>query len=549
MKRSVHFLILLTGMTLWSCNEESEIPTSTNKIPYLLNSDQSVVGPRVDLSQAGTIFPLLQSSLASSRIQSANFKLELLSEIKAPEVGGKSLQAANVRVTGDFLTISYNLEGSSYLGGIDIVNISQPNSPRLVTQILFEEGSVSDAFIEDDHLYFTGALDIDRVSGLSSPAIVGKIRLNEISEATDAYDQMDIPSFVGTYTEKGFGSYLATSGNSGGGLTILDENFQRTGFIDLPNARSVAVGDTTAAVLQGEPGRIAVLDEELKLINQFSIAGAGNPEAKGQVDYFNSFLAVAGGPEGVLIYNPVEGKLITTLEMNPIEGVADTDIVANGIIAEGNSLFMANGAAGLYVADLIGNELNILGTFDVNASANGVAVSDDLVIIANGTAGTRILNLTKSKPIQEGEIFNLDFSSVTRDELAVKGWIFQSFTQSGGELRGGRYGGPDRSNLINPSAPQKNQIKIPANQLVAVDELKVSIRRDQPYEVYVWLQKKDGSIENLGLTRLADNNSVQSLAFDLKGTENLDYVILGAAPAAGGYGRVYISKISMSGKF
>ncbi|GMQ30468.1 hypothetical protein [Algoriphagus confluentis] len=549
MKRHLPFILLLFILAIGSCTNDQESPSSPDEIPYRLDSNQGVLGARVDLSQAGTIFPLLQSSLSSSRIQTVDFKLELLSEVKPPQLNGQSLRAANVRISGDLLVISYNFEGSTYLGGMDIVNISQPNSPRLITQVLFEDGSVSDAYIEGGHLYFAGALDIDQISGLNSPAIVGKIRLNEASEATDAYTQVDLPSFVGTYTERGFGRYFATSGNSGGGLTIMDENFQRTGFIDLPNARSVAVGDTTAAVLQGEPGRIAVLDENLALINQFSIAGASNPEAKGQVNYFNSYLAVAGGLEGVLIYNPVEGKLITTLKMSPIEGVADPDIVANGLVSEGNSLFMANGAAGLYVADLIGNELEILGTFNVNASANGVAVREDLVVIANGTAGTRILNLTKSKPIQEGEIFNIDFSTTSRDELAVKGWVFQSFTQSGSELRGGRYGGPDRTNLLNPSASQKNQIKIPASQLIAVDELNVSIRRDQPYEVYVWFQKKDGSIENLGLTRLADNNSVQNLSFDLKGTENLDYVILGAAPAAGGYGRVFVSKVSMSGKF
>ncbi|GMQ24981.1 hypothetical protein Aoki45_16630 [Algoriphagus sp. oki45] len=549
MKRNALLLILVSGMIFWSCNDKAESPTAKGEIPYRLDSDQSVIGARVDVSQAGTIFPLFQPNLPSSRVQSVDFKLELLSEVKPPELEGQSLRAANVRITGNLLAISYNFEGSTYLGGIDIVNISQPNSPRLVTQVLFEDGSVSDAYIEGEHLYFAGALDIDQVSGLNSPAIVGKIRLNEASEATDEYSQVDLPSFVGTYTERGFGSYLATSGNSGGGLTILDDQFQRIGFIDLPNARSVSIGDTTAAVLQGEPGRIAVLDENLTLINQFSIAGASNPEAKGQVDYFNSFLAVAGGPDGVLIYNPVEGDLITTLEMKPIDGVADSDIVANGLVADGNTLFMANGASGLYVADLIGNELEILGTFDVNASANGVAVQDELVIIANGTAGTRILKLTKSKPVQEGEIFDIDFATTSRDKLAVKGWVFQSFTQSGNELRGGRYGGPDRNNLLNPEASQKNQIKIPANQLIAVNELKVSIRRDQPYEVYVWLQKKDGTLENLGLSRLADNNTVQNLTFDLKGTENLDYVILGAAPAAGGYGRVFISKVSMSGKY
>ncbi|WP_439475827.1 hypothetical protein [Algoriphagus formosus] len=549
MKRYLFPLILLAVASISSCQNDKEEPNPNNELPYGLNSDPSILAARVDISQAGTIFPLLQSNLPSSRVQQVDFNLELLSEVKPPQLQEQSLRAANVRITGDLLAISYNFEGSTYLGGIDIVNISEPNSPRLVTQVLFEDGSVSDAFIDGDHLYFAGALDIDQTSGISSPAIVGKIQLNDASQATDSYSQIDLPSFVGTYSEKGFDRYLATSGNSGGGLTILDQSFERIGFIDLPNARSVAIGDTTAAVLQGEPGRIAVLDNNLTLINQFSIAGAGNPEAKGQVDYFNSFLAVAGGPDGVLIYNPIEGDLITTLEMSPIEGVADSDIVANGLVADGSSLFMANGAAGLYVADLIGNELGILGTFNINASANGVAVSNDLVVIANGTAGTRILKLTKSKPVQEGEIFNVDFSTTTRDELAVKGWVFQSFSQRDNELRGGRYGGPDRANLLNPSASQKNQVKIPAAQLISVSELKISIRREQPTEVYVWLQKKDGTIEDLGLTRLADNNSVQDLVFDLKNAENLDYVVVGAVPAAGGYGRVYLSKISLSGKY
>lgn len=532
-----------------ACTTENESPRTLSNPPYQLTNDQSVISPRMDFTDAGKLYSLRQGANPNSRIATVDFRLELISEINPPSTEKGSLQAANVRVTGNHLVISYNTEGSTYLGGVDILDISNPSSPRLISQVIFNDGNVSDAFIHDGHLYFAGALDMDVEGRLASPAVSGRIALNLESQATDDYIDIDLKSFVGTSTDWAFDRIVSTSGNGGGGLTIINEAFQEEGFVSIPNSRSVAVGDTILAVLQGEPGRITVLDNQFNVTSNFSIPGSQNPEAKGQVDFLNSYLAVTGGLEGILVFDPSTGGLVKTLEMVQIDGVLPSDISANGLVTDGSSVFMANGAAGLYVADLIGNDLEILGSFDTDASSNGVAIKDDLVFIASGTAGSKILKLTKSKPVQEGEIFNLDFSTSTRDDLAVKGWVFQSFTQSGNELRGGRYGGPDRSNLLSKTASQKNQIKIPASHLISVDELSVEVRRDQPYELYVWLQKKDGTYIDLGLTRMEDNSNVQRFTFDLEDAEDIDYVILGGAPAANGYGRIFISKIAMSGKY
>ena len=60
--------------------------------------------------------------------------MTLVAQIDPPTfTNGENLAATHVALDGDYGYVSYNTVGQDYVGAIDVVNISDPNNPRVTS--------------------------------------------------------------------------------------------------------------------------------------------------------------------------------------------------------------------------------------------------------------------------------------------------------------------------------------------------------------------------------------------------------------------------------
>ncbi len=101
----------------------------------------------VPIEGAGVGYPSLGPSLSrrgvSSQSASRAFHLTLIAEVAPPTVNGQVLQATSVAIVGSRAVVGYNMRGASYLGAIEVYDISQERSPVLRSRALFQNSDIN----------------------------------------------------------------------------------------------------------------------------------------------------------------------------------------------------------------------------------------------------------------------------------------------------------------------------------------------------------------------------------------------------------------------
>ena len=147
------FLLLSFALFLGvvsSCKKDDGPSDTIQDKSVILQHDAGQLNVRVDHRHAGLVTltssatsKLGKSSTRSSvgttaSTQNPDFSLALVAEVAPPTYGGSVLRATHVAVSGNYAYVSYNTEGDSYRGGVDVIDISDINNPRLVPlELLF----------------------------------------------------------------------------------------------------------------------------------------------------------------------------------------------------------------------------------------------------------------------------------------------------------------------------------------------------------------------------------------------------------------------------
>jgi hypothetical protein len=181
---------------------------------------------------------------------------------------------------------------------------------------------------------------------------------------------------------------------------------------DLHDARWVDVNDGKVVVVQGTPGQISVYDEANMTLppDVFRFDGANIPESKSTVQVIGGKAIIAAGENGVQVLSLATGDVLGYVPIpdHTELGLSPDVVVTNAVSAEGNLLFISNGEAGVYVAQLAQpgttfdqdwgetfNAIDVLGKLRFNSlqSANHVAYKDGLLIVASGLGGLKVVKL------------------------------------------------------------------------------------------------------------------------------------------------------------
>jgi len=316
-----------------------------SRVTYLSDSiaiDSVGVGYPSALRLSATVHPSAAASQASSN-------MILKAEVTPPSIGGQTLQATSVAIVGNLAVVSYNMAGTSYLGGVDVIDISNRNKPTLTSQALFTNTDVSAVTTSGSNVYLAEATGD---TGFSSPAVFEVVHLSGNQLVLTGNARVALSSFAATSVASGTRLY-ATSGDAGSLFMLDPASFAVTNSIPLHDARWVAVGGGQVAVVQGTPGTLSVYTEStMSVVGSWPFGGADIAESKSHLQLVGGKAFIAAGDSGVQVLNASTGsKLGAVPRPNPDSlGLSPAVVVTNSITVDQDLLFISNGEAGVYLA-------------------------------------------------------------------------------------------------------------------------------------------------------------------------------------------------------
>ncbi|CAM4012008.1 hypothetical protein FLAN108750_05055 [Flavobacterium antarcticum] len=375
-----------------SCQNDDAILYSAESGKVILNENTAELSSRLDYSNSGVI-NLTGSSLLGRGIMdgsSADFPMSLLAEVIPPSYQGVQLTASHVDVKDNLVYVSYNKQGDEYLGGIDVIDVSEPNNPVLIVSAILPNIDITSVQYDGGKLYIAGAADPDFTNEVSTPAFVAKMTLNG-GLLTNDYALTSLPSYVTTGLTVTSANYYAVTGSTGVVAKLNKNTNQIETTIDVADLRAIGAIDNKIVVLSGTNGVKVLNASTLSVLSSFltsnDVAGA-----KRTIDFQGTNVLVAEGFNGLKVYNTTSGSLVQSLAVpTDIEGVNPDDLVTNAVSVQGDFVYAANGAAGVTVYKKTQNLLVEMGSIDLDGSANYVKSVGDYIFVATGTGGLKII--------------------------------------------------------------------------------------------------------------------------------------------------------------
>lgn len=396
-------VILIAGFLMLgvfqSCQNDDIIQNNGQNGKVILNENIQDLSSRLVYTNSGVINLTGTSLLGKSGMggSSVDFPMSLLAEVIPPSYNGSQLTASHVDVKDNLVYVSYNRQGEEYLGGIDVIDVSQPNNPVLVISAILPNIDITSVLYDNGELYIAGAADPD-FNNDTTPAFVAKMSLNAGSLTND-YSLTSLPSYVATGLAITSSNYYAVTGNTGVVAKLNKNTNQIETTIDVADLRAIGAIDNKIVVLSGTDGVKILNASNLSVVSSFSTSN-DVADAKRTIDFQGNNVLIAEGYSGLKVYNTTSGALVQTLGLpTDVVGVNPNDVVTNAVSVQGEFVYAANGAAGITVYKNVQNTLMELGSIPLAGSSNYVKSVGDYIFVATGTGGLKIIKKLTSASI------------------------------------------------------------------------------------------------------------------------------------------------------
>ena len=392
MKKNVYLLSFLAMSLLIGCDDNNDNKNdgqSSNNIT--ITSDQSTLNKRLDLTNSGVI-SIENGALTGKSAEATNtsFPLVQIAEVKPPvDANGRTLQASHVTVNGNYAYVSYIMRGDAYSGAIDVIDVSDPYKPKLVTSALIPNTDITSLTFSGSNLIIGAAKDVDKDTQLAgNPAIVFNMELSS-GLLTDKLKTNYLESRVTTDVAANTSNYFAVTGDNGSLYKINSSTKVIAGKAALADLRSIALTSDKVVTLSGTKGVNIYNQSTLALQKSFATSNDVSG-AKRTMDIDGTKLFVSEGPNGLGVYDINSGSKLQTIGIT----TAGEDNVTNAVSFNDGYAFVANGALGLNVYQST-TQLNLLGSVGIAGSSNYVKSSGDYIYVASGTGGLKIIKMEK----------------------------------------------------------------------------------------------------------------------------------------------------------
>jgi len=392
-----------------SCSDETTVFENPED-NLVTETDQSKLTNSVSFDEAGVLDIYEDPATSAKRYNvtgkteaAGDYPLTLVAQIAPPTfTNGENLAATHVALDGDYGYVSYNTVGQDYVGAIDVIDVSDPNNPRVTSRVYYTNADLNSIAYDNGYLYVAGGVDAEQSVTATANSLVAKIAVSggRINTSTISYGFQE--GFNATDVRIVDNDVVVTSGQDGF-VVVYDKNDlsvkNEAAFADL---RSVAYNGNEIAVLDAAQG-VSFLDANLNTARSISIQSDFGVDAKRTLDFLGDNIIVSEGTKGAGVYNSASGSFVEYLPIltNP-ENAEPGEIVTNGVAVNDDVLLMANGAGGLSLSETKADNTVGVGVIELTGSINYVASKDDYIFAASGKSGFQIIKLNRpSESLEE----------------------------------------------------------------------------------------------------------------------------------------------------
>ncbi|WP_345139442.1 hypothetical protein [Flavobacterium ginsengiterrae] len=393
MKKNVYLFSFLALSLLISCDNSDDNKNDNQSLNGItINSDQNTLNQRLDYTNSGVI-SVENGSLTGKTAENTvtSFPLVQIAEVKPPvDANGKTLQASHVTVNGNYAYVSYITRGDVYSGAIDVIDVTDPYKPKLVTSALIPNTDITSLTYANGNLIIGAAKDVDKDPLLgNNPAIVFNMPLSS-GLLTNNLTTNYLESRVTTDVAANASNYFAVTGDNGSLFKLSTSTKAITGKTAMADLRSIALTSDKVVTLSGTKG-VNIYNQSTLALQKSFTTSTDISGAKRTMDIDGTKLLVSQGAAGLGVYDINSGAKLQTISIP----TAGEDNVTNAVSVNDGYAFLANGALGLNVYQSGTTNLTALGSVGIAGSSNYVKSSGNYIYVASGTGGLKIIKMEK----------------------------------------------------------------------------------------------------------------------------------------------------------
>ncbi|CAM4333717.1 hypothetical protein ZORO111903_14165 [Zobellia roscoffensis] len=400
-----------------SCSDETTVFSDTED-NISLEAKESVLENSILYDDAG-VLEINNTDGTSGKTSktieemAGDYPLTLIARVDPPSyTGAENLTASHVDVDGNYAYVSYNTVEDGYAGGIDIIDVSDPNNPRVTSRLYYSNADINAIAYDDGYVYAVGGVDAEKSVRATANSFVVKIpasggRLDTSGDLVYGFQE----GFTANDVKISSDGVLVTSGKDGLLTSYKSTDLSTQNDVSFSDLRSVAHNNGTIAVLDASNG-VSIMDTDFTVSQEISISSDFGDNSKRTLDFSGDRIFVSEGSKGAGVYNMTSGDLVQYIPilLNP-EGTESENIVTNAVAINEDVLLMANGGAGLCLSEEKDGQTNIIGVVDLDGSINFVASKGDYIFAASGKAGLQIVKLNRPDESLEARCSDLLYYS------------------------------------------------------------------------------------------------------------------------------------------
>ena len=409
--KNVSALLLIALLIFTGCSDETTIFDAENpRVDLTIEENNTVLSNGIKKESNGILGIYFEHEISGKSAgllskSTSDFHLNLVGQVSRPEFDTNSnLTATHVDYQDGFAYVSYNTIGQTFAGAVDIIDLSNPSQPVLVSRMYMHDRDANVILYDTGYLYVLGSVDASRVFDATEESYIAKIGVfNGVIDLNDV-NYFYQKGNTATGITKMDNAFYVSSGEDGVIAKYDSASFSKSNEIAYDDLRSVASENGRLAVLDANSG-VKILDSDLNVVSQIVTSTNFSVDAKRTIALKGNQIFVPEGEQGTGVYNINTGVLEERLPIlvDP-DNIAFSDKVTNAIAVNGSTTLMANGGAGLAIK-VTNDIVDLMGVVELSGSINYVVANGDYVFAASGKSGLQIISKIRSdesKIIPEG---------------------------------------------------------------------------------------------------------------------------------------------------